>query len=524
LKSLDTTALALRPDLRTTRGVRGTFDPMTPSMSCRAGRRERGQQRAESQRRLIAGLILTAVRWVILLGIVASIPGQSAPGIDRRGLLAAAVVYALAAAALPRLDGRLLSSKAVGGLLLTADLLFSAVVFHLSGGIRSPYLGLWYLVIVHTTFVLSPPVGLGISAAAVAALLVDEMTLPSGQETRFHLYSNLVQLFFLPLIAWAGLRLRQEVRDEEVARRQMARRVATLEAEEAHLRQGLEAARRVQESLRPRGIPVLPGFTLAALSYPAEQLNGDLYELIALPDGRLFIAIADVCGKGLSAALLAVAVQQGIRQFAGHDPAAVLAELNRLLFDKIPDEMFATAVCMVINPRDGHVAVATAGHPAPLRWDQGRRIMVASTSRGMALGIQPEWAGETDQFRLAPGEALLLYTDGMVDARTGREERLGEDGLAERLGQAAPTDADSWLASLLHSLNDCTAWTDDVTAVAVVRGLDDEIRPIGYPPQSAAEDNQVARSGAKDRIPSPIRAPAGGVQERALRLYGGAAR
>ena len=77
---------------------------------------------------------------------------------------------------------------------------------------------------------------------------------------------------------------------------------------------------------------------------------------------------------------------------------------------------------------------------------------------------------------MAPGDALLLYTDGVLDVKTGRRERLGEEKLLQLLGQEPPHDARRWLARLLHTLNNCAEWPDDVTAVAVVRAPDREIR------------------------------------------------
>src|SRR5262249_21376858 len=153
------------------------------------------------------------------------------------------------------------------------------------------------------------------------------------------------------------------------------------------------AARRVQQSLLPSAAQPPSGLAVATLFEPAREVGGDIYDLIELPDGRLLVAIADVCGKGLPASLLAVSGQQGIRQFAQADPAVILAHLNRLLMEKSPDEMFVTAACLVINPRDGRTSVAVAGHPPPLRWDDARGRLVPLSARGPSLGLMPEWDG-----------------------------------------------------------------------------------------------------------------------------------
>ena len=121
------------------------------------------------------------------------------------------------------------------------------------------------------------------------------------------------------------------------------------------------------------------------------------------------------------------------------------------------------------------MTVANAGHPAPLRWNHGARQLVDTrVRRCLPLGLQPEWTGEADPLWLAPGDALLLYTDGVVDVKLGRRERLGTERLTQLLGQSAPENANQWLARLLETLDGCAEWPDDVTALALVRTLAEE--------------------------------------------------
>jgi serine phosphatase RsbU (regulator of sigma subunit) len=227
-------------------------------------------------------------------------------------------------------------------------------------------------------------------------------------------------------------------------------------------------ARRVQHSLLPALTPP-PGLTVAAWFHPAQAVGGDIYDLVHLPDGRLLLAIADVCGQGLSAALLSVVVQQGIRRFAQPDPTAVLAGVNHLLWEAVPEETFATAACVVIDPQDGSTVAAVAGHPPPLYWDHARGNLVAVSGHGPALGFGPDWRGPTAQWRLAAGDALLLYTDGVLDAKWDKRERLGEARLAELLGRTAPTGAEEWVDRLRSALEGCWERPDDVAIVAIGR-------------------------------------------------------
>jgi serine phosphatase RsbU (regulator of sigma subunit) len=417
----------------------------------------------------IAGAVLTPVRWVVLLGILASLHVRFGLKLDRIGLAVAVALYAGVAAVLPRLRIRALTRAASERLLLVADLVFCGVVFHLSGGMRSPYFGLCYLAMIHTALVLGPPVSLGVAAGAMAAVLTDALLFPVQPQTLLHLSVVVGKLTFLPLIAWAGGRLARELQEREVARRSAEQRMLKLEAAEERVRREMKMARHVQERLLPLPTPALPGLTLAMLSRPAQQIGGDIYDLIELPDGRLLIAVADVCGKGVPAALLTVAVQQGIRQYAGPDPAAVLAGVNRLLLENTPEDMFVTAVCVVLDPVRGDATAAAAGHPPPLWWDDARRRLARVGSRGTLLGLQPEWRGQTVQWQLGPGDALLLYTDGVLDAELDRKDRLGEERLAALMGGSPPADAQEWVDRLRQALDGCAALPDDVTAVAVVR-------------------------------------------------------
>jgi serine phosphatase RsbU (regulator of sigma subunit) len=418
----------------------------------------------------VSGNVLTPVRWVVLLGILASLPLRFRLAIDRPAIIGAVVVYAVVAAGLPRLYRRPFTPYAIARLLLVADFLFSAAVFHFSAGVRSPYFGLWYIALIHAALLLGPNAALGISMGVAALIVTSELVLTGSHGASLRtLDFSLGKLPFLPLIAWAAGRLAQEIRDREAARRQAERRALTLEAEEARLRNEMEIARRVQESLLPIAPSTPPEVMLATFSRPAREVGGDTYEVVELPDGRLLVAIADVSGKGVPAALLVVAVQQGIRQYAGPDPAAVLAGVNRLLLESTPDEMFVTAACVVIDPRDGTAMAAAAGHPPPFWWDHVRQRLVPLSVRGPALGLVPEWSGSTERWPMAPGDTLLLYTDGVLDAKIDEHERLGEERLAELLARTPPEGAQEWVERLRGALNHCMEWPDDVTFVAIER-------------------------------------------------------
>jgi serine phosphatase RsbU (regulator of sigma subunit) len=424
----------------------------------------------EAQLVEVSGAVLTPVRWVVLFGILVSLHlkfGLQPP--NKPAVLIASALYAAVAAGLPRLRGRPFTSYAISRLLLAADLLFSAAIFQFTDGIRSPYFGIWYLALIHAALVLDVWDSMAIAIGAAAFAVAHEWMFSAASVAHLDVNMTIGKLPFLLLITWSPARLAQELRRREAARREVERRAMTLEAAEERRRQELETARRVQVSLLPLTLPERRGVAVASFSQPAREVGGDTFDVIDLPDGRLLVVVADVSGKGMPAALLAAAVQQAVRQFAGPDPAAVLAGVNRMLLENSLDQMFVTALCVVLDPRDGRATAANAGHPPLLWWNERERRLVPMRDHGPILGIVSEWSAPTREWLLGPGDALMLYTDGVEDAKTGPEERLGEEALIERLGRSAPESAAEWIERVRHTLNACVEWPDDVTAVVLQR-------------------------------------------------------
>jgi serine phosphatase RsbU (regulator of sigma subunit) len=423
----------------------------------------------------ISGSVLTSVRLVVALGILASLHLRfGLTHVNRPAVFNIVVAYTAVVIGLPPLSTTRFSSSAIARVLLGADLFLSGLVFHFTDGIRTPYFGLWYLALTHTALVLGLETGLLMAAAAGALIVASEQMLPGGREALFDLNLALGKLPFLFLITWTAGKLGQELRKQEAARRASERRTLTLEAEEKRFHREMEIARQVQEHLLPTSLPAIRGLDLAAFSVPAREVGGDTYEVLELPGGQLLLAIADVSGKGVPAALLAVLVQQALRQSAQADPAAVLASLNRLLLEDCPEGMFVTAACVVIAPWNGATVAALAGHPPPLWWDEHRRSFVPIPGGGPMLGVIPEWSGAVTRCQLLPGDALILYTDGVLDIKISPQERLGEERLQQTLARTATQDAREWLERLRHTLQDCPDWPDDVTAIVIRRRTDIE--------------------------------------------------
>lgn len=217
---------------------------------------------------------------------------------------------------------------------------------------------------------------------------------------------------------------------------------AALHAEhlrEAQLRQELLLAREIQQSFLPTDFdPLGPdGPELFARVQPAREVSGDLYDFFPLPDGRLAFFLGDVSGKGMPAALFMIAVRTLIRNLAPSTsgPAELLRRLNAALCADNPTNLYVTLAHGVYDPRDGGVVLALGGHPAPLLRRADGRIEPVDARPGLMIGNAPVEPVYTDKaLTLAPGETLILYTDGYTEAFTPDREMFGVEGLCAALG------------------------------------------------------------------------------------------
>ena len=255
-------------------------------------------------------------------------------------------------------------------------------------------------------------------------------------------------------------------------------RVAQLVREQAV---GIQARERLDEEMRvaaliqqqflPRDLPALPGWGIAAQYSPARAVGGDFYDFIALPDGRLGIVVGDVTDKGVPAALIMARTQSILRGEAPRwmSPSKVLERVNEILLPEMPARMFATCLYLVLDPATGAVVFANAGHNLPfVRTDTGVHELRAT---GMPLGLMGGTDYQEHSAVLAPGDTLLLYSDGIVEAHNPSGEMFG----FPRLGglMAGDQTGDPLLSHLLGELHQFTgaAWEqeDDITLVTVAR-------------------------------------------------------
>ncbi|MBI2376292.1 MAG: SpoIIE family protein phosphatase [Deltaproteobacteria bacterium] len=232
----------------------------------------------------------------------------------------------------------------------------------------------------------------------------------------------------------------------------------------------LELAERIQKSFLPRRLPELPGFSFGSWYDPAFQIGGDFYDFLELRDGRCGIVIGDVAGKGVSAALYMARLMRDLHAVATSDPdpGHVLERLNATVLDSGQDDLFVTMLYAVLDPKTGHLRFANAGHMPPLI-RTGSGVELREAVSGLPLGVMPDTPFGTDGVDLSAGDAILLFTDGLVEAMNDAREMYGMDRLKttlEGLAGSAQETLDGILKSVSGHVGDAAQF-DDTTVVCV---------------------------------------------------------
>lgn len=232
----------------------------------------------------------------------------------------------------------------------------------------------------------------------------------------------------------------------------------------------------LQRSLLPAELPVPPGMTTAGhyrMASP-DVVGGDFYDLFPLDDGRWGAFLGDVCGKGVEAAAVTAAARYTLRAAAVYhpDPAAVLSNLNSVLFQDYRSlaHRHCTVTFGILTP-DGPgwtATIAAGGHPPPLLIRADGSAAYQHTLGGTLIGIVPEPRLVTRTVRLAPGDTLLFYSDGLTEGRvTADGPRFGEEGLLAYAGSLGPTTAEGAVTACAELLDGFAGIDDDVAVMAV---------------------------------------------------------
>jgi sigma-B regulation protein RsbU (phosphoserine phosphatase) len=229
-----------------------------------------------------------------------------------------------------------------------------------------------------------------------------------------------------------------------------------------------EDARLIQRGLLPAAMPQAAGVQLASSWQPADGVGGDCFDAIPFAGGGVGLSIADVAGKGVPAALLMSNLQAAVRAFAqeGAAPGSVCTSVNRLLCRNMASGRFVTFCYVRLDTSTGKLAYANAGHNPPLLIRGGGGVDMLAPS-GTVLGVFADSAYDQGEFAIAPGDRLILYTDGITEGRNPAGEEFGEERLAETASRHRALPADEMLAAMLREIESFNAgvYEDDATLI-----------------------------------------------------------
>jgi phosphoserine phosphatase RsbU/P len=233
----------------------------------------------------------------------------------------------------------------------------------------------------------------------------------------------------------------------------------------------LEIAKTIQRSLLPKTIPRVSGYGLAGFCESANQVGGDFYDVIKINEETLLLIIADVMGKGIPAAIFAAILRSLLRAVPEwmNQPAQLLERVNRLLFEELSGvDMFITAQLVYVDSRARRITTASAGHcPVLLAMDREGNVKALSPE-GLPLGILPDTTFANHTETLPKNSRVLLYTDGLTEARNAAGEFFGQDRLVRWLKQSGSSrktaeELKEELAAELASFQSASALRGDQT-------------------------------------------------------------
>jgi len=244
-------------------------------------------------------------------------------------------------------------------------------------------------------------------------------------------------------------------------------------ADRVHARE-LEQAAEIQKKLLPRDPPQFAGLALAGYNLQCKTVGGDYFDYLPFGQGKLAVAVGDVAGKGMPAALLMASLQAHVQAITelGGSPAGVVARLNRSIGLRCPDNRFVTFFLAVFDPAASELAYSNAGHNPPLLLRMDGRVERLEAG-GVALGMFARASFEEATIPFAAGDILILYSDGVVEAsRAEDDEQFGEDRLVEIVRSSA---SGGLLQAIERVLEELRAWSgpdgfdDDITLVLARR-------------------------------------------------------
>jgi sigma-B regulation protein RsbU (phosphoserine phosphatase) len=255
----------------------------------------------------------------------------------------------------------------------------------------------------------------------------------------------------------------------QILEREIADGRGARERSEQHRREQQDALL-IQRALMPATLPMTDRFEMIGAWQPAGTFGGDCYDAFTVGPDAIGLSIADVAGKGLPAALLMSSLQAAVRAFArdAAPPNAICASVNRLLCGQMIAGRFVTMVYLWLDAARGVITYANAGHNPPFLVRSGGQVETLQSS-GTVLGVFPDAEYIGAQLALQSGDRIVLYTDGITEARNGSDEEFGEQRLSAALVRSRHLDAAALHAALMQEVTQFATggFQDDATLLVV---------------------------------------------------------
>ena len=261
-----------------------------------------------------------------------------------------------------------------------------------------------------------------------------------------------------------------------LANAQLTSAIAEEVARSAKMAREVEIAREVQERLFPQKMPQVAGLDCCGRCRTALGVGGDYYDFLALPEGRLGVALGDVSGKGIAAALTMASLQASLRADAlraGNDIAGLVARVNQMVYDASAEDRYATFFYAEYDPTSRRLLYVNGGHCAPMLFrhsDDGRSVERLDRGGGPVVGLMPDCAYEQAEVPLAPGDLLVIFTDGISEAMNRDLEEWGEQRLIEAVRTSTGLRSEQTIAKIMQAADAFAAGApqhDDMTLVVL---------------------------------------------------------
>ena len=320
--------------------------------------------------------------------------------------------------------------------------------------------------------------GLTEEERALLAALDAELLLPLSVKNKLLGFISLSQKRSEEPYSGTDLRLLKSVAAQTGLALENARLTSAIAEEVAQrerLNREVEIAREVQERLFPQELPAIPGLDYCGKCRPARGVGGDYYDFLALPGGRLGIALGDVSGKGIAAALMMASLEASLRAEAMRgtdDLSTVIHNVNRLVYGATADNHYATFFYAQYNPSGRRLSYVNAGHNPPLLFRQrgGEQKVERLADGGTVIGLFPTSAYRQCEVVLEPGDLFVAFTDGITETMNLAEEEWGQEQLVrtiEACDRLRTTELIDQILSAADRFASGAKQHDDMTLVVV---------------------------------------------------------